>query len=164
MKKMAVLAAAGVLTLMMGTSVFASSSAAGSARGYATDGLMAHHAEYFGGYYNHVGMPGCPFSNQSCWTTAGYSVGDRVTEPPAPTGGQQAASGQTYSQGSTGGYVSTGSYSYGSGNQGYGGNYTDANSNGVCDNWEDGSCYGNGYGGGYGNGHHGGGHGRGCRW
>ncbi len=161
MKKMAVLAAAGVLTLMMGTSVFASSSAAGSARGYATDGLLVHHAEYFGGHYNHVGLPGCSFSNQSCWRTSGYSVGDRVTEAPAPA----ATGGQTYTQGGSGGYVSTGSY--GTGNQGYGGNYTDADSNGVCDYWEDGSCYGNGYGGGYGNGHHGGhggGHGRGCRW
>lgn len=189
MKKLLALGAAGVLTLVMGTSVFAASSGAVSARSYAAGGLVGHHVEHFGGHYTHyAGLPGCSFSDQFCWTSAGYSVGNRVTEAPAPSSGQQASGGQqavsnqtytqgssggqqavanqTYTQGNSGGYVSSGSYGSG---QGYGGNYTDSNSNGVCDYWEDGSCYGygngsGGYGYGNGGGHHGGGHHGGCRW
>lgn len=157
MKKIAAIGVAGVLTLMMGTSVLAAGSAAVSGRGTATGGLIVHHAEYFGGHFNHVGLPDCSLSNQFCRTATGYSLGAQVTEAPVSSGGQQVASGQTYTQGNSG--------SYGSGSQGYGGNYTDTNSNGVCDNWENGSCYGNGYGSGqgYGGGHHSGGHRGGCR-
>lgn len=159
MKKIVALGAAGVLTFVMGTSVFAASSAMSPARGYATGRLVGHHVEHFGGHFNHVGMPGCSLSNQFCQTSAGYSVGDRVTEAPAPTpaaaptGGRQTVSGQTYTQEDSGGYVSSGSYesgSYGSGSQGYGG--------GNSGNYGYGNCWGNG------GGHHSGGHGRGCHW
>ncbi len=167
MKKVVVLGAAGILTLVMGTSVFASGSAVVSPRSYGTGGLIGHHVEHFGGHYNHAGIPGCAYSGQFCWTSAGYSVGDRVTQAPAPTpsassgqqssGGQQAVYTQTYTPSSSSGYTSTGSYGAG---QGYGSNYTDSNSNGVCDYYESGNSYGYGHGGG----HHGGGHHGGCRW
>ncbi|MCI9380249.1 MAG: hypothetical protein HFG88_04300 [Dorea sp.] len=174
MKKVVVLGAAGILTLVMGTSVFASGSAVVSPRSYGTGGLIGHHVEHFGGHYNHAGIPGCAYSGQFCWTSAGYSVGDRVTQAPAPTpsassgqqssGGQQAVYTQTYTPSSSSGYTSTGSYGAG---QGYGSNYTDSNSNGVCDYYESGNSYGygnGGYGYGHGGGHHGGGHHGGCRW
>lgn len=168
MKKVVVLGAAGILTLVMGTSVFASGSAVVSPRSYGTGGLIGHHVEHFGGHYNHAGIPGCAYSGQFCWTSAGYSVGDRVTQAPTPTptpsassgqqssGGQQAVYTQTYTPSSSSGYTSTGSYGAG---QGYGSNYTDSNSNGVCDYYESGNSYGygnGGYGYGHGGGHHGG--------
>ena len=154
MKKVVVLGAAGILTLVMGTSVFASGSAVVSPRSYGTGGLIGHHVEHFGGHYNHAGIPGCAYSGQFCWTSAGYSVGDRVTQAPTPTpsassgqqssGGQQAVYTQTYTPSSSSGYTSTGSYGAG---QGYGSSYG----------------YGNGgYGYGHGGGHHGGGHHGGC--
>lgn len=161
MKKVVVLGAAGILTLVMGTSVFASGSAVVSPRSYGTGGLIGHHVEHFGGHYNHAGIPGCAYSGQFCWTSAGYSVGDRVTQAPTPTptpsassgqqssGGQQAVYTQTYTPSSSSGYTSTGSYGAG---QGYGSNYTDSNSNGVCDYYESGNSYGYGNGG-YGYGH-----------
>lgn len=173
MKKLKVLGVAGVLSLAMGTSVFAADFSGGGS-------VIGHHmnpaACVAGNYVKSLaGMTAaqCNFGNCNLicgnWgeycrnyvETANLAVNDSYTD--VAVYDSYAESAVVYDDYST-------DYGYGNG---YGGNYVDADNDGVCDNWQSGGYgggYGNGYcggygnGGGYGGGHHGGGHGRGCNW
>ncbi len=183
MKKLKVLGVAGVLSLAMGTSVFAADFSGGGS-------VIGHHmnpaACVAGNYVKPLaGMTAaqCNFGNCNLicgnWgeycrnyvETANLAVNDSYADVAVSESSytdvavydSYAESAVVYDDYST-------DYGYGNG---YGGNYVDADNDGVCDNWQSGGYgggYGNGYcggygnGGGYGGGHHGGGHGRGCNW
>lgn len=188
MKKLRVLAVAGVLSLAIGTSVFAADFSGGGR-------IIRHHmnpaacvtamhctigngnlicgnwAEYCRNYVETANNS----VNDTYAAVADTVVSDSYTEVSNDAGNDSyTPSVAVYDDYGYGGYVDADNDGVCDNwqNGGYGGNYVDADNNGVCDNWQNGGGYGNGNGycggygngGGYGGGHHGGGHGRGCNW
>lgn len=205
MKKLKVLGAAGVLSLAIGTSVFAadfSGAQSGGIIGCGTNPAVCMARSYIRPFADitaarcNIGSCSliCGNLNEYCRSyinaanlAANAGGGDVVNTSVNDTYSDAALYDNSYAEAAAvyDDYADTG-YGYGNGycgnytdadnngvcdnwQNGGGngcGNYTDADNNGVCDNWQNGGGNGCGYGngGGYGGGHHGGGHGRGCNW
>lgn len=199
MKKLKVLGVAGVLSLAMGTSVFAADFSGGGRmiRGHMNPSVCAA-----GNYVRPLAcmtaarcnLENCNFIcgnlGEYCRNyveAANLAVNDSYADVAVSESYTDAAIYGSYSESADVYDDYSTDYGYGGNyvdadndgvcdnwqNGGYGGNYVDADNNGVCDNWQNGGygggngngyCGGYGNGGGYGGGHHGGGHGRGCNW